>query len=160
KAQPNRAPADPARSGGFRYHQSVVSADRSAALRLSAALRCSMDDWPFEDPENVATWTEQQVIHGGQPILRVAHADDDEMGPFLTGGPVAMAGDDRQPPRRLPLRLVDRGAGRPAAGLASVAIGSRGAVAAAGQWIERSRVTALQRLPPTAVESARIACRG
>jgi hypothetical protein len=38
-----------------------------------------MDEWPFDDPENVATLTVRQVTHGGQPILLVAHDADDGM---------------------------------------------------------------------------------
>lgn len=49
-----------------------------------------MDDWPFDDPENVATMTVRQVTHGGQPILLVSHDADDGMWQFLTGGPVEM----------------------------------------------------------------------
>ena len=50
-----------------------------------------MDDWPFDDPENVATMTVRQITHGGQPILLVSHDADDGMWQFLTGGPVEMA---------------------------------------------------------------------
>ena len=50
-----------------------------------------MADWPFDELENVATMTVRQVIHGGQPILLVAHDADDGMWQFLTGGPVEMA---------------------------------------------------------------------
>lgn len=50
-----------------------------------------MDDWPFDDPENVATMTVRQVTYGGQPILLVARDADDGMWQFLTGGPVEMA---------------------------------------------------------------------
>jgi len=50
-----------------------------------------MSDWPFDDPENVATMTVRQVTHGGQPILLVGHDADEGMWQFLTGGPVEMA---------------------------------------------------------------------
>jgi hypothetical protein len=50
-----------------------------------------MDDWPFDDPENVATMTVRQITHGGQPILLVSHDADDGMWQFLTGGPIQMA---------------------------------------------------------------------
>ena len=50
-----------------------------------------MEDWPFDDPENVATMTVRQITHGGQPILLVSHDADDGMWQFLTGGPVEMA---------------------------------------------------------------------
>jgi hypothetical protein len=50
-----------------------------------------MGEWPFEDPENVATLTVRQVVRGGQPILLVTHDSDDGMWQFLTGGPVEEA---------------------------------------------------------------------
>jgi hypothetical protein len=50
-----------------------------------------MAEWPFDEPENVATMTVRQVTHGGQPILMVSHDADDGMWQFLTGGPVEMA---------------------------------------------------------------------
>jgi hypothetical protein len=50
-----------------------------------------MGEWPFEDPENVATMTVRQITHGGQPILLVSHDADDGMWQFLTGGSVAMS---------------------------------------------------------------------
>jgi hypothetical protein len=50
-----------------------------------------MAEWPFDEPENVATMTVRQVTHGGQPILMVSHDADDGMWQFLTGGPAEMA---------------------------------------------------------------------
>jgi hypothetical protein len=50
-----------------------------------------MGDWPFDDPENVATMTVRQVTHGGQPIRLVVRDADDGMWQFLTGGPFEMA---------------------------------------------------------------------
>src|SRR5262245_29350389 len=50
-----------------------------------------MGDWPFPEPENVATMTVRQIAHGGQPILLVSHDADDGMWQFLTGGPIEMA---------------------------------------------------------------------
>ena len=50
-----------------------------------------MDDWPFDDPENVVTMTVRQVVHGDQPILLAVRDADDGMWQFLTGGPVEMA---------------------------------------------------------------------
>ena len=55
-----------------------------------------MESWPFEDPENVWTMTVQQITHGGQPILRVCHAENG-MWQFLTG---------RDPVRRADAMLV------------------------------------------------------
>jgi hypothetical protein len=51
----------------------------------------SMDNWPFDDPENVATMTVRHIVHGGHPILLVSHDAEDGMWQFLTGGPVDMA---------------------------------------------------------------------
>ena len=45
-----------------------------------------MGDWPFSDPPNVASITVRQVVHGGEPILLVAHDADDGGWQFLTGG--------------------------------------------------------------------------
>jgi hypothetical protein len=50
-----------------------------------------MENWPFDDPENVAALTVRQVTHDGQPILLVSHDADDGMSQFLTGGPVVLA---------------------------------------------------------------------
>ena len=43
-------------------------------------------DWAFDEPRNVATLTVRQILHGGRPILLVAHAEDDGTWQFLTGG--------------------------------------------------------------------------
>ena len=45
-----------------------------------------MSDWPFEDPENVATITVRQIVCDGAPILLVCHDEDDGGWQFLTGG--------------------------------------------------------------------------
>jgi hypothetical protein len=50
-----------------------------------------MGDWPFDDREDVATFTVREVIRGEKPILLVAHDADDGMWQFLTGEPVEMA---------------------------------------------------------------------
>jgi hypothetical protein len=50
-----------------------------------------MDDWPFDDPENVATFTVRQITEGKQPILLVSHDADEGMWQFLTGEPIDMA---------------------------------------------------------------------
>lgn len=41
-----------------------------------------MREWPFEEPENVATLTTRQVLEGGEPILHVFHYGDDGMWQF------------------------------------------------------------------------------
>lgn len=43
------------------------------------------DDWPFEDPPNVAVFTTKSVVNGERPILRVTHDDDDGAWQFHTG---------------------------------------------------------------------------
>ena len=50
-----------------------------------------MENWPFDDPENVATLTVRQVIASGQPILLVSHDAEDGMWQFLTGESAEMA---------------------------------------------------------------------
>jgi hypothetical protein len=50
-----------------------------------------MDDWPFDDPPNVATFTVRQIVDGGEPILLVAHDAEDGGWQFLTGGPISMS---------------------------------------------------------------------
>ncbi len=41
------------------------------------------DDWPFEDPKNVATFTVRQIVKEGHPILRVTHDGEDGAWQFL-----------------------------------------------------------------------------
>lgn len=50
-----------------------------------------MNDWPFDDPENVAVLTVRQVVSGERPIRLVARDADDGMWQFLTGDPITMA---------------------------------------------------------------------
>jgi hypothetical protein len=50
-----------------------------------------MDNWPFEDPPNVATITTRQIVHGNEPILLVSRDADDGCWQFLTGGPFDVA---------------------------------------------------------------------
>ena len=47
------------------------------------------DEWPFEDPPNVAVLTVWAVLDGSAPILRVCHDADDGAWQFLHGGPVS-----------------------------------------------------------------------
>lgn len=42
-------------------------------------------DWPFEDPPNVAVFTTTAVVKGGRPILRVTHDEDDGAWQFHSG---------------------------------------------------------------------------
>jgi hypothetical protein len=43
------------------------------------------DDWPFEDPPNVAAITTVKVLDEGHAILLVTHDDDDGSWQFLCG---------------------------------------------------------------------------
>jgi hypothetical protein len=56
-----------------------------------SAGRRTTDGWPFDDAEDVAALTARQVVHRGQPILRVFRDATDGMWQFLPGGPVEMA---------------------------------------------------------------------
>ncbi len=42
-----------------------------------------MDDWPFDQPPNCATFTVRQIIRDGAPILHVCHDLDDHGWQFL-----------------------------------------------------------------------------
>ena len=48
------------------------------------------DDWPFDDPENLAVFTLKRIVRGESPILRVCHDEDDGGWQFLDGGEVAV----------------------------------------------------------------------
>ncbi len=50
-----------------------------------------MDDWPFDEPENVAAFTVRRITQGERPILLVVHDADEGMWQFLTGEPIDMA---------------------------------------------------------------------
>jgi hypothetical protein len=43
------------------------------------------ENWPFDQPPNVAAITTQQVIKNGLPILRVTHYSDDHSWAFVCG---------------------------------------------------------------------------
>jgi hypothetical protein len=43
------------------------------------------NDWPFEDPPNVATLTLRRIMQGHAPIRYVRHDADDGMWQFLDG---------------------------------------------------------------------------
>ena len=43
------------------------------------------ENWPFDDPPNVAVITTHRIIRGGYPILYVAHDDEDGDWQFLDG---------------------------------------------------------------------------
>lgn len=49
------------------------------------------DDWPFDDPKNVASFALRQIMDGTAPILLVCHDDDDGTWQFLDGQPLSMA---------------------------------------------------------------------
>ena len=42
-----------------------------------------MENWQFEEPENVAVITLRQIVDGGEPILHVTHDSDDGSWQFL-----------------------------------------------------------------------------
>lgn len=42
-----------------------------------------MDDWPFDDAENLAVITLRQIMRGDQPVLHVTHDSDDGGWQFL-----------------------------------------------------------------------------
>ena len=47
------------------------------------------DEWPFEDPPNVAVFTTRQVINKAQPILYVSHDEEDGGWQFHMGKEVS-----------------------------------------------------------------------
>jgi hypothetical protein len=47
------------------------------------------DEWPFDDPSNLAVLTVWAVLDGSEPILRVCHDAQDGAWQFLNGGPVS-----------------------------------------------------------------------
>ena len=49
------------------------------------------NDWPFEDPRNVAVFTTVQVVRDRKPILWATRDEDDGAYQFHTGGPVSEA---------------------------------------------------------------------
>ena len=50
-----------------------------------------MDEgWPFEDPPNVAVFTQRTILEGGRPILLVVHDQEDGGWQFLDGDGVRM----------------------------------------------------------------------
>jgi len=44
-----------------------------------------IENWPFDQPSNVAAITTRQVIQDGFPILRVTHYSDDHSWAFICG---------------------------------------------------------------------------
>ena len=72
---------------------------RAAAFALIAVLiglpeargseNVPADQWPFEDPENVATFTVRKIVEDGSPILLVTHDEDDGAWQFLTADKVS-----------------------------------------------------------------------
>lgn len=43
------------------------------------------NDWPFDDPPNVAVFTVRSIVEGGLPILLVTHDEDDGAWQFHDG---------------------------------------------------------------------------
>jgi hypothetical protein len=48
------------------------------------------DNWPFEDPTNVAVITTRSIVKDRKPILLVTHDNDDGSWQFLDGGPITV----------------------------------------------------------------------
>jgi hypothetical protein len=48
-----------------------------------------LDDWPFEDPENVVCLTTRQISDGNLPILLACRHAEEGMWQFLTSAPFA-----------------------------------------------------------------------
>jgi hypothetical protein len=46
-----------------------------------------MEDWPFDEPKNLAVITLRQIMHSDSPILHVTHDADDGGWQFLSEGP-------------------------------------------------------------------------
>ena len=46
------------------------------------------ENWPFDDVPNVAVITTRQITEEGDPILLVAHDEEDGGWQFLSGGPL------------------------------------------------------------------------
>ena len=42
-----------------------------------------MDDWPFDQPPNCATFSLRQIVSGGEPLLHVTHDEEDHGWQFL-----------------------------------------------------------------------------
>ena len=49
----------------------------------------SQEQWPFDDPKNVAVITLKAIAKGGNPILHVTHDADDGAWQFLDGSTVS-----------------------------------------------------------------------
>ncbi len=49
----------------------------------------SQDQWPFDDPKNVAVITLKSIVKGGKPILYVTHDAEDGTWQFLDGSTVS-----------------------------------------------------------------------
>ncbi len=84
-----RFPWEPEFNEGWRWAQPLLHESEPVAARAVELLR-STGDWLFADPPNAITFTTRQVVREHQPILLVAH-DDDEAWQFLHGGPVELA---------------------------------------------------------------------
>jgi hypothetical protein len=46
-----------------------------------------LQDWPFDQPENVACVSDASVVDDGAPILLVIHYSEDHSWAFLSGEP-------------------------------------------------------------------------
>jgi len=52
--------------------------------------RKTHNDWPFEDPRNVATISLRRIVFSGRPVLFVVHDDDDGTWQMLDDEPMTI----------------------------------------------------------------------
>jgi len=50
------------------------------------ATSSNIEDWPFDDPQNVAVVTTREITEKNAPILLVSHDEEDGGWQFLPGG--------------------------------------------------------------------------
>ena len=50
------------------------------------ATSSNIEDWPFDDPQNVAVVTTREITEENAPILLVSHDEEDGGWQFLPGG--------------------------------------------------------------------------
>lgn len=44
------------------------------------------DEWPFDEPKNLAVFTTKRILNEGAPILGVVHDNEDGVWQFVDGG--------------------------------------------------------------------------
>jgi hypothetical protein len=53
----------------------------------------SPQDWPFQDPPNVAVFTLRRIAKEGRPVLHVSHDEEDGGWQFLDGAAMSVEKD-------------------------------------------------------------------